>query len=314
MEYIIISFLVLISLCLITWLSVGAYFFDLTMRRKKLRANDDPHEDDPMFEFKDKMNQGRKWIFDQDKDEVYIKSFDNLKLFAEILPSKEKSKKVVIMMHGFRAQEYHDFCCSAKFFYDWGYNVILPHERAHANSEGKYLTYGVKEKFDCKSWIEFAVTKYGEDCQIVIMGVSMGCATVLATLGLTLPKNVKACIGDCGYTEIKKIFSDTLENRYNIPPKLILPIANLYCKVFAGFSYYGYSVTDAMKKATVPTMFIHGSEDVLIPDSMSKENYEACKAQKKLLIVEGAAHAGSFVKETELCAKEVKEFLAEYIK
>lgn len=42
------------------------------------------------------------------------------------------------------------------------------------------------------------------------MGVSMGAATVTMALGFDLPKAVKGCIADCGFTSPEEIFKYVL--------------------------------------------------------------------------------------------------------
>ena len=42
---------------------------------------------------------------------------------------------------------------------------------------------------------------------------------------------------------------------------------------------------------------------------MGRQNYEACVSEKELIIVDGAEHAESFLKETERCENAIKKFL-----
>lgn len=72
--------------------------------------------------------------------------------------------------------------------------------RAHGSSEGKCLTFGVKERYDCLAWINCAIERFGRDTKIFLYGISMGAATVLMAGGLDLPDNVVGIVADCGYT------------------------------------------------------------------------------------------------------------------
>ena len=45
---------------------------------------------------------------------------------------------------------------------------------------------------------------------------------------------------------------------------------------------------------------------------MSEENYAACKAPKELLLVEGADHAQSYIKDQERYEAAVREFFERY--
>ena len=45
---------------------------------------------------------------------------------------------------------------------------------------------------------------------------------------------------------------------------------------------------------------------------MSVENFEACTTEKKLVIIEGAGHAQSYLINKEKCEKAICEFLTEF--
>lgn len=60
-------------------------------------------------------------------------------------------------------------------------------ERAHGKSEGKVITFGIRERCDCKLWAEYAVKRYGENKDIFLAGVSMGAASVMMASNLGLP-------------------------------------------------------------------------------------------------------------------------------
>ena len=97
-----------------------------------------------------------------------------------------------------------------------GYDVLLPDQRCHGKSEGKYICFGTKEKFDCRDWAVKLTERLGDEAKIVLMGVSMGSSTVTFALGTDLPKSVKACIADCGFTSPKDIFTHVLKRNYKI--------------------------------------------------------------------------------------------------
>lgn len=69
-----------------------------------------------------------------------------------------------------------------------------------------------------------------------------------------------------------------------------------------------YSTTDAMKACSVPVLFIHGTDDAFVPIEMTYENYKACAAPKRLLVVPGADHGMSYCVEKENYEAAVKEF------
>ena len=68
-----------------------------------------------------------------------------------------------------------------------------------------------------------------------------------------------------------------------------------------------------MDKIEIPVLFIHESEDELIPAEMSREMYEAAACEKELLIMEGAGHAQSQDKDPELYYETIFSFVGNYL-
>ena len=66
-------------------------------------------------------------------------------------------------------------------------------------------------------------------------------------------------------------------------------------------------------EAKVPILFIHGSEDNFVHTEMVYKLYEACRAEKQLLVVEGAGHGNSYNHAPELYFDTVFGFLEPYI-
>lgn len=61
------------------------------------------------------------------------------------------------------------------------------------------------------------VKKDGPQSKIVIFGVSMGGATTMMTSGLKMPKQVKAYVEDCGYTNVKDEIEHEAQALYHFP-------------------------------------------------------------------------------------------------
>lgn len=90
-------------------------------------------------------------------------------------------------------------------------------ERAHGKSEGTYIGFGCLDRNDAKQWMEYMVERLGEDCELMLHGISMGAATVLMSTGLNLPKQVRAAVSDCAFTSAWEVFSHVLRSMYHMP-------------------------------------------------------------------------------------------------
>ncbi len=259
-----------------------------------------------------KMQPVADWGNEQKKEDVFITARDGLKLHAFYIPSKAPCGRLVILHHGFTSNAM-DNIIHAKFFHDLGYEVLLLDLRAHGQSEGRYVGFGILDRFDTLEWIRYAKERFGEDTKIVLHGTSMGGSTVLMALGLDeVQKNVSAVIADCAFTSPAMIFSHVMKQQYHVPvTNPIIRLNGLYSKAAAGYAFTDYSTLEALKNNEVPVLLIHGRKDRFVPVWMSEENFEACHSKKKLLLVDEAGHGSSIFEDPDLYQKTETEFLDE---
>lgn len=235
--------------------------------------------------------QSALWRETADIEKVSITSDDGLKLVADLYMAREDSHKWMIGVHGYKCtkEEYVNTGCQ---YAKQGYNVLLPDMRSHGESEGTYIGMGWLEKDDVLNWLDFIIST-DPQAEIIVQGTSMGGATVMMLAGETLPSNVKGIIEDCGYASVWNIFADELEYMFGLPTFPVLDASQFVARIRAGYSFKEASAVEQVKKATVPMLFIHGSEDTFVKPEAVYQVYEACPTTKELLIVEGAGHGES---------------------
>ena len=241
-------------------------------------------------------------------EDVYTTSFDGLKLHAKLYAGSSPAAPVQILFHGYKSGAERDFCGGLQFALDGGYNVILVDERAHGKSEGKCLTLGIKERYDCLSWVNFAVDYFGADTKILLYGMSMGAATVLMAIALDLPKNVVGVASDCGYSSPAAAVKHVLRDN-KLPVALVYPVARLAGLVFGGFDIEAATAPEALSHCTIPALFVHGGDDRLVPCDMGRENYAACASKyKRLLVVPNAGHGLSYMLDKQAYLDALHDF------
>lgn len=81
-----------------------------------------------------------------------------------------------------------------------------------------------------------------------------------------------------------------------------------------GFASDEYSSTQAMQECRTLVLFIHGTDDTFVPIEMTYENYKACAAPKRLLVVPGAGHCQSYLLEQERYEEELLRFWQKFDK
>lgn len=243
------------------------------------------------------------------QQEFSITSFDGLTLrgrYFEYAPGAP----VELLIHGYRGNAERDLSAGIFRSFSVGHSAFLVDQRGSGSSDGHVISFGVNESRDCLKWVDFLISRFGPDVRIMLGGVSMGAATVLITSGQPLPGNVVGVLADCGFTSAKDIICDVMKT-LRLPPKLLYPFIRLGARLFGGFSLEERSPIQAMEQCRVPVIFYHGEDDNFVPCSMSKKNYEACIAPKKLVMIPGAGHGLCFVKDKEGYLRHLRGFCEE---
>lgn len=298
---------VILLLLLVVLLYICRKLFDIALVRDKKFFGGDGFEEQ-LKGYKNEWEEGKRLYDSVPKEDVWIKSFDGLKLHGILLKNGD-GKKLLIEVHGFRSGPQHDFIAVLPYFYNKGFSVLMIDHRAHGESEGSYITYGVHERCDVRDWVYFAMETLGDDIQILLHGISMGASTVLMASALNLPENVCGIIADSGYTSPYDIFVRVLDHSFHAKPFPILPITQIMAEHKANFGFKDASTLDAMRENTIPVLFVHGEDDDFVPIKMTEANYEACKAEKRFIRVPGARHACGYLVERPRCEREMDAFL-----
>lgn len=259
------------------------------------------------LEYKETIDRCIKEIMDRPFEGVSITSFDGLKLFGRYYHVAEGAP-LQIQFHGYKSCGYVDFCGGTKLAIRLGYNVLLVDQRSHGRSEGKSITFGVKERQDCLRWITYALERFGGDTKIVLAGISMGAATVLMASGEELPENVKGIMADCPYSSPKEIICK-VGREMRFPLILLYPFIKLGAKVFGGFALEESSAIEAVKKAKVPILLVHGEADDFVPCEMSLAIKEAGGDVVELHTFPGATHGMSYMVD----AKRYEEITVDFL-
>ncbi len=240
-------------------------------------------------------------------EDVEITSKDSLKLYARYYHLKDDAP-VAIMMHGYRSHVFRDGNGGFKIAKNYGLNILMPDQRAHGKSEGKCITFGVKERYDCLEWVKYLKERFGKNIKIVLIGLSMGASTVMMSADIVPEENVKGIISDCGFSSPKAILTE-VATQMKLPPKPAYFLLKIGAIVFGGFNPDEYSAVEALQNTKIPILFIHGEKDDFVPCSMTRECHKLCKSQKQIFTVANASHGVSYYLDTSGYTKTVTEFL-----
>ncbi|MGN0666668.1 MAG: alpha/beta hydrolase [Huintestinicola sp.] len=281
-------------------------------RQEKIRVNLDEFADMAKWEeYKKIMVPNREWLESKPLEEIDIKAGDGIALHGYFLNADTPADKLVICCHGYTSNGMQECPTQARFFHDLGFDVLILDLRAHGKSEGKYVGFGVLDRYDLLEWIRYVNKRFDNGRKIFLFGTSMGATTVLMASGFNeIQSCVKGIIADCAFTSPYDIFSHVMKKDYHLPPFPIMNINNVMCKKTAGYTFTEYSTLDALKTNKIPVLFIHGKEDKFVPTWMSEKNYEAAVCEKELLMVDGAGHGSSCYENISLYQETEKKFIS----
>lgn len=237
----------------------------------------------------------RSWV-DQVRamggEEMKITSFDGLTLYGKYYEYSPDAP-LEILFHGYRGNALRDLCGAVERCFAIGRSALIVDQRGSGKSGGRLITFGVRERFDCLSWVNFANERFGKDKKIILTGISMGASTVMMASGEELPENVVCILADCGYSSAEAIIKKVMR-QLHMPVSVFYPIVKLGARVFGRFDLEEAPPIEAVKKCKVPMIFIHGENDDFVPCDMSRELFEACASKKKIMTVPNAGHGLAF--------------------
>lgn len=148
----------------------SAYFYRRTMMRynaKKERTMKMSGVDwESYYSF---MKPHGEWMRAQTHEDVWIKSDDGLRLHATYFPGIDGGNpdKAVICFHGYTSEAMSDYSSISNYYLKKGYSMLLVDARAHGQSEGKFIGFGCKDRYDALKWIDWMIKKAGNGIRIV---------------------------------------------------------------------------------------------------------------------------------------------------
>lgn len=299
-----IVFLIVVLVIIIAIISGLIWGFKTAFVRNNIRLMD--LDSDSLSEFKELFSEGFKYIDNTPCKKVFTKSYDNLSLVGRFY--ENDSDTTILLFHGYRSDGRFDFACVVKYYIELGLNVLVVDQRASGDSEGKIISFGIKESRDVLTWVEYVNKNYASK-NIFLSGVSMGASTVMMASNLELPKNVRGIIADCGFTSAPDIIKKVARKSFKINATPILPLLNIGCKVFGKFSIYETDTIKALSESDIPIFFIHGKSDDFVPCEMSEISYNYARGEKYIYLVEGADHGLSFLRDPDNIQRLISEFI-----
>jgi fermentation-respiration switch protein FrsA (DUF1100 family) len=244
---------------------------------------------------------------------VAIVASDKANLSAWWLQPSKPNGSCVVVLHGI-ADSRASSAGFAPMFLNQGYAVLLPDSRAHGASEGRFVTYGLLEKYDVIAWASW-MRKSG--CRNVYgLGESLG-ASVLIQAAAVQPA-FTAIVAECPYADLRETAEYRVRQMLPMPALVAVPAAKmaitsgmLYANWVHGLNFQQVSPLRSIAHASSPILLIHGLKDSRTPPSNS-EKLASASPRNPLWLVPNALHTGAAAAEPDEFRRRVLGWFAEH--
>ena len=286
----------------------GFYAYRIAFYNPPADPDKAPNMDGSVYEpYREEIIRMYRAIRDRECEAVTIYSDDGLKLYGRYYHVRDGAP-LDICFHGYRSRAFTDFAGGSELSFEMEHNLLLVDQRAHGRSEGRTISFGIRERWDVLSWVNYACKRFGDNTPILLYGVSMGAATVLMATGLDLPANVKGIVADCPYSRPLDIILHVGKSN-PLPQWMIRIFGILGAKIYGGFDLLEADAAEAVAHSKIPVLIIHGDADNFVPPVMSELTHSTDPGLVQRVTFPGADHALSFLSDTPRYKRIVREFI-----
>lgn len=264
-----VLFFIFFIIAVVLIISLYTYMVAFYTPKNRRSSIDDPLLGEQYEEFSEHLYRISHIMERIPAESIHITAHDGCKLHGRYYHVSDDAP-LEILFHGYRSCAFRDCSGGHALSRKMGFNALVVDQRGHGESDGRTITFGIKEHRDCLSWIQYANSRFHPSKPIILSGLSMGAATVLMAANLDLPDNVACIIADSPYSAPHEIIEKVCADMH-YPVALCRPFIHLGAFLFGHFRLNELTAKDAIAHAKVPILLIHGEDDRLVPCTMSFE-------------------------------------------
>ena len=228
-------------------------------------------------------------------EDVYVDVNDgngkNERIHAWWIPAGNPADRYLIYLHG-SALNIEANITHARRFHHMGFSVFLVSYRGYGKSDGTFPTEGQVYSDAQAAWTYLVEQKGIDPAAIFIYGHSLGGAVAIQ-LALNNPA--------AGGLIVEAAFTSIADMARRIPKYRIFPIDLIVHERFDSI--------EKVSQLQIPVLYIHGTDDKLVPSEMSRELYRRTASSKQLKLIPGGGHNNSAVVGGDEYLQAVKNFI-----
>jgi len=228
-------------------------------------------------------------------EDVYVKVNDgngkNERIHAWWIPAENPSDRYLLYLHG-SALNIGANITHARRFHQMGFSVFLISYRGYGKSDGSFPTEAQVYADAQAAWTYMVEQKGIDPKAIFIYGHSLGGAVAIQ-LALNNPA--------AGGLIVEAAFTSIADMARRIPKYRIFPLELIVHERFESIEKVG--------RLQAPVLYIHGTDDKLVPSEMSSELYKRTASSKQLKFIPGGGHNNSAAVGGDEYLQAVKNFI-----
>ncbi len=236
-----------------------------------------------------------------------ITSHDGLKMKAVYYPCG--SEKTMIWVHGYTSHAERESAFPGLFYRSLGFNVLIPYQRGHGLSQGKYISLGALEHRDMMAWIE-KVNACHPTGSILLHGLSMGANIVLYMADKEL-KNVKGIVADAPGDGIAAMLENACRRSHKKNHEQILASMLQRFEREFGISASKFDVQGFVRNSRYPIFLTAGSNEKR--DELFDRLRNVNPRDTQVLILPDCDHGNGMYKQTAMYQDALTRFVKNYM-
>lgn len=255
-----------------------------------------------------KVHQSLHEIQQLPHEKVLLQSHDGLALQAVYYPC-QGSRVTVVCVHGYTSHAEREWAFPGLFYHSLGFNVLIPYQRAHGPSQGKYISFGALEHRDVMGWVGM-INERTPGGSILIHGLSMGGGIVLDLADKDMP-GVKCLIADAPNVSIEDFFRNVSRGVFKKSADKVYPhLLSRFRREF-GVDCADFEGVKTVSRSKYPLLLAAGSNEHL--EELFDRLQAACPQPTEAVILPGCNHGNGMYKQTELFQGAIKAFVSRHL-
>ncbi len=238
-------------------------------------------------------------------ENVEFESSDGTLLTGWFIPAinPNHAKGTVIQFHG-NAENMTSHYRSLVWLPYHQYNLFTFDYRGYGQSAGEPDHHGPIH--DSIAAIKYVRQRKDVDSnKLILLGQSIGGALAIAAAANTTKDGIQAIVIESAFSSYRRITRDKL-GEVTMTWPLQWPLSLIFIRDL-------YSPEDLVEQlAPIPTLFIHGTNDVIVPYYHGEILYQAAKSPKFFWTIEGGKHTQAFTRHGRIYRDKLLTFLEKH--